>query len=99
MYLPTTDIIAIGYPNTPKRGTKDPEILIWCEKNNFILVTNNRASMPLHLKEHLILGHHLPGIFVFRPQSKIGEIIDDLVLIASVSEGNEYVDSITYIPL
>ncbi|WP_017294877.1 DUF5615 family PIN-like protein [Geminocystis herdmanii] len=99
LYLSNIEIIAIGDPNTPKKGTKDPEILIWCEKNNFILVTNNRASMPLHLKEHLTQGHHLPGIFVFRPQSKIGEIINDLVLIASASQGNEYVDMITYIPL
>ena len=43
----------IGDPNTPPRGTLDPEILWWCEENSFILVTNNRKSMPQHLQVHL----------------------------------------------
>ena len=38
------DLVAwlIGDPGAPPRGTLDPEILIWCEENGFILVTNNR---------------------------------------------------------
>ena len=40
---PDTILWCIGVlPN----GTPDPEILIWCEQNGTILVTNNRASMP-----------------------------------------------------
>lgn len=39
----------IGMLGAPALGTLDPEILIWCEENDFILVTNNRKSMPLHL--------------------------------------------------
>ncbi|MDM8525395.1 hypothetical protein QUF80_18670, partial [Desulfococcaceae bacterium HSG8] len=29
------------------------DILLWCETDNFSLVTNNRKTMPGHLKEHL----------------------------------------------
>jgi hypothetical protein len=35
----------VGDPGAPSRGTADPDILLWCEKNSFILVTNNRKSM------------------------------------------------------
>jgi hypothetical protein len=45
----------IGMPGVPEYGTLDPEILIWCEENEFILVTNNRKSMPVHLEDHLAL--------------------------------------------
>ncbi|WP_272819273.1 DUF5615 family PIN-like protein [Scytonema hofmannii] len=43
---------AVGDMGTPSKGTLDPEILIWCEEHDFILVTNNRTSMPVHLIEH-----------------------------------------------
>ncbi len=46
---PDLVIRVIGEPATPPKGTLDPEILCWCEENNFILVTNNRTSMPVHL--------------------------------------------------
>ena len=46
----------VGDPGTPPTSTSDPEILRWCEENSFILVTNNRKSMPRHLRDHLSQG-------------------------------------------
>jgi hypothetical protein len=43
----------IGDPGSPPRQTPDPDILIWCEAHDFLLVTNNRSSMPVHLNDHL----------------------------------------------
>jgi Domain of unknown function (DUF5615) len=43
---PDLVVWAIGDPNTPPKGTLDPDILIWCEKYDFILVTNNRSLCP-----------------------------------------------------
>ncbi|MDZ4879173.1 MAG: hypothetical protein CLLPBCKN_008611 [Chroococcidiopsis cubana SAG 39.79] len=89
----------IGEPGVPPTGTLDPEILLWCEINNFILVTNNRSSMPVHLAEHLAQGHYIPGIFVLRPRAEIGQVLDDLILIALAGNENEYQDRIVHIPL
>jgi len=55
---------AVEEPHCPARGTLDPEILLWCEEYNFILVTNNRKPMPVHLVDHLNEGRHIPGIFI-----------------------------------
>jgi predicted nuclease of predicted toxin-antitoxin system len=98
-YQPDLTVWMVGDPNLPPRGTKDPEILLWCEQNRFILVTKNRSSMPVHLVEHLAQGGHVPGIFVLRRQAELGQVIEDLVLIAAVAEENEYQDQITYVPL
>jgi len=32
----------VGMLGVPAFGTLDPETLIWCEENEFLLVTNNR---------------------------------------------------------
>jgi hypothetical protein len=36
---PDLVVWAIGDPNTPPKGTLDPDILLWCERYDFILVT------------------------------------------------------------
>ncbi len=90
---------AVGDTGTPLKGTLDPEILIWCEEHDFILVTNNRTSMPVHLIEHLAQGRHVPGIFILNPKMSIGETIEELILIAEASRDDEYQDCITHLPL
>jgi hypothetical protein len=90
---------AVGDEGVPPNGTLDPEILIWCEEHGFILVTNNRTSMPPHLTEHMTQGRHVPGIFILNPNMSIGETIDELILIAQASRDDEYQDYITHLPL
>lgn len=72
----------VGEPATPAKGTLDPEILDWCEATGFILVTNNRRSMPIHLAEHLTQGRHIPGILILNPSLSMGETLEELVVVA-----------------
>ncbi len=76
------EIIAlkIGEPGLPPNGTKDPDILNWCEENEFILVTNNRASMPVHISEHIANGGHISGIIELNPGMSINETVKELKL-------------------
>lgn len=97
--FPELVVRMIGEPATPTRGTLDPEILVWCEATGFILVTNNRRSMPVHLAEHCAQGGHVPGIFILNPSLSIGETLKDLKLVAEVSFDNEYQDRLEYLPL
>lgn len=90
---------AVGEPNTPLKSTFDPEILLWCEANNCILVTNNRTSMPVHLAEHIAQNCHVPGIFILNPDMGISETINELILIAECAFEDEYQDQIVYLPI
>jgi hypothetical protein len=95
------DVIAwrIGAPGTPPSGTDDPTILTWCEAERLILVTNNRASMPMHLADHLASGRHVPGIFVLRDSMTFGEAAEELALIFGATEPAEHVDRLRYLPI
>ncbi len=92
-------VYAVGDPGCPLRGTLDPEILFWCEENLCILVTNNRASMPPHLAAHLTQGHHIPGILILNERMSIGEMIEELLLIAEEGIPSAYQDHITFLPV
>ncbi|MEA5468046.1 DUF5615 family PIN-like protein [Spirulina sp. 06S082] len=96
---PELKVRIIGDLDVPPKGTLDPEILVWCELNNYILVTNNRKSMPKHLAQHLEEGGHIPGIFTIDLEIGMGQLLDELILIASASFEDEYRDRIEYLPL
>jgi hypothetical protein len=96
---PETVAWCVGDPGAPLLHSLDPEILIWCEAHSFSLVTNNRASMPVHLRNHLAAGRHVPGIFILNLNMSMGETIDELTLIWSVSEAEEYADQLNYLPI
>jgi hypothetical protein len=89
----------VGDPGTPPKSTLDPEILCWCEEYNFILVTNNRASMPVHLAEHIAQGRNIPGIFILNEKLTIGQTINELIVVSDASFDNEYQNQIVNLPL
>jgi hypothetical protein len=89
----------VGLPGAPAKGTPDPDILAWCETNDFVLVTNNRKSMPAHLVAHLANGRHVPGMLVVSPHMTIGEMVDELLLIVHAALADEFQDQIIYLPI
>lgn len=89
----------VGDAGAPDLQTLDPDILLWCEANGFILVTNNRSSMPLHLRDHLAAGRHVPGIFILNPNMSMGATVDELALIWGASDPAEYVGRLSFLPV
>jgi hypothetical protein len=80
-------------------GTLDPDILLWCEEHSFLLVTDNRRSMPRPLRDHLAAGRQIPGILVLRPKANLGEIVEELLMISEVGEIEDFQNSISFIPI
>ena len=96
---PGIEILAIGDPGAPSAGMSDQDILNWIEENQYILVTENRSTMPRHLSNHFTSGKHIPGLLWVRPSVGIGHIIEELYLIWISSSADEYKDRAIYIPL
>lgn len=96
---PEIIITTIGAEDTLPTGTLDPEILEWIEQHNYILITNNRRSMPAHIAAHFAQGRHFPGILLITQEMSIGEIVAELELIWEASQAEEYFDMVGYIPL
>ena len=90
---------AIGDGIAPPKGTVDPDILDWIEANNCWLVTNNRASMPVHLRDHLSSGKHIPGIIQLPRRLDVAQIAADLVLLWSAARPGEFQDQLVHLPL
>ncbi len=55
--------------------------------------------MPVHLRDHLDAGHHVPGLFILNPNMSIGDTVDELALVCGASESDEYRDLLIYLPI
>lgn len=96
----TIDLLRVGQLNAPAFGTPDEDILLYCEATQRALVTDNRASMPGHIANHLGTGHHHWGVLKTRRKDlSIGAIAAELSLIWEASEAEEYLDREDWIPL
>ncbi len=69
------------------------------EEYNFVLVTNNRKSMPVHLNEHITENRHMPGIFILNQNLSAGQNLEELILLAEYSFEGEYQDQIIHLPI
>ena len=93
------EVLAIGEADAPPAGTSDPDLLVWLEKEGYLLVTENRSTMPVHLADHYEMGRHVSGVLWIRPGTGLGQIIEELYLIWHASTADEYRDRALFIPL
>ena len=93
------DILRVGDESTPNFGTLDSEILIYLQQSKRILLTDNRKSMPEHIKAHWNNGGYIWGLFWLSPNATFREIAEDLVLIWETTEAEEWKNQLIWIPL
>lgn len=96
---PELRVYLIGEGMALVKGAPDADVLAWIEANSCMLVTNNRASMPGHLADHLALGRHVPGIIQLPRRMNMRVILDDLWLIWAAAQPDEFLDQIVHLPL
>lgn len=56
---PKIDIVRIDEPNTLPLGSLDPEVLLYLDRSQRLLITDNRTSMSGHLKDHWQRGNSI----------------------------------------
>jgi hypothetical protein len=92
------DVVRVGDPSDLPLASFDPDILLWAEREDRILVSFDKATLAGHLAEHLQAGHHSPGVFTLRRGSRLSEVVSHLALVAYASDAWEWQDRIEFIP-
>ncbi len=91
-------ITRVGKKGAPPKGTTDPDLLFFAEKEGYALITFDKRTLPRQVAEHLAVGGHTWGIFLLRPGFSLRRYAEDLYLIWSASQGEEWRDGIEYLP-
>lgn len=92
------DTVRVGDAADLPLATEDPEILLWAEREQRILVTHDPDTMPIHLQAHLRAGHHSPGVFMVRHRATLLQVVTFLVDAAYASRPEEWRDGLWFVP-
>lgn len=79
-------------------GVPDPEVLALAARIERVLVTHDRKTMPKHFAEFIV---HTPssGVIVIPQKLPIRAAVDDLLLIWTASDAEEWLNRIQVLPL
>ena len=88
----------IGDPDAPAKGSSDRDVLMWCEVNDFVLVTKDHRTIPRHVSDHFAESRHLPGVLILRIEMRFDDVLAWLELYANATQPDELRDLVLYIP-
>jgi hypothetical protein len=79
-------------------GLPDPEVLFRAAEDGRVLVTHDLQTMPRHFAA-FITTHQSAGLLLIPQHLPIAAAVDDLLLIWSTMEAEEWRNLIWYLPL
>jgi hypothetical protein len=96
---PSIALLRIGQVGAPAKGTPDPQVLEYAERERMAIFTHDISTMPVHAVNHSASGRNTFGVFIWtRDLSHVVGAADDLILIWAASEAEEWVDKVEYLP-
>jgi hypothetical protein len=95
---PTMDILAVGEPGAPPKGTLDPDVLLAAETLGRLLISGDKSTMTRHLAAHFLAGHHTSGVLLLRAGFPLAKYAGDIRLIWFATLRDEWIDRTDYIP-
>lgn len=76
----------------------DPQLLTWAAQERRIVITHDRKTMPTYAAALVREGKDIAGLFVVPRSLPIHQVIEDLELMITCSENDEWVNAIRYLP-
>jgi hypothetical protein len=94
---PSLDIVRIQDVGLVK--APDPDVLEWAAKENRVLLTHDRNTIPRFAYERVANGKRMPGVIDVDRSVPMGIAIEDILLLAVLSDSGELEGRIVYLPL
>ena len=77
----------------------DPAVLDWAASQGWVVITHDHRTMRPCAEDRLKAGLPMTGLILVRQTAALGEVIDDLVLIAEATTAEEWNGTIVFLPL
>lgn len=95
--VPGVDIVRVQ--DVSLSGADDPAVLAWAADEGRVLLTHDVATITFYAYERVRAGLPMPGVFEISRTLPLGQVIDDLILIAECSAEGEWEGQVGYLPL
>ena len=95
---PLMDLLRVGEAGAPPKGTRDPDLLLTAEATGRILLSDDKNSLPQHIRRHLAAGRHSCGVLLMKQGFALARFLHDVLLIWHATMADEWVDQLVYLP-
>jgi Domain of unknown function (DUF5615) len=95
--LPEVDVVRVR--DSGLSGATDVAILDWTATEGRVLVSHDVRTITRHAYDRVRSGQVMPGVFEVPARAPIGQVIEDLVLLITVSLPREWEGQVRYLPL
>jgi hypothetical protein len=96
-HYPTVDVVRVGDEDAPPLGTPDTDLLLYLERTQRALITDNRDSMPGHIADHFAQGRQHWGIFEVHKNVPFGSLAELMYLYWEVTEAEEWINPVEWL--
>jgi hypothetical protein len=79
--------------------SSDAEVLAYAARENRMVVSHDVNTMPAAANVRLATGQSLNGLLLAHQLSPLAAVIENLVLIWSASEAEEWVNQVWFLPI
>lgn len=80
-------------------AASDPVILDWAARDERVVLTHDRRTMPGFANQRVAAGEQMPGVFLVDKSLPIGAAVDELLLAIHCFEPDECRQVVKYFPL
>ena len=80
-------------------GASDPAVLQWAAQEQRILLTHDVSTVTHYAYQRIEAGLSMPGVIKVSPALPVGQVIEDILLLAELSLEGEWEGRIIYLPL
>lgn len=94
---PTLDVVHANLVGM--RQVPDPDLLAWAAATGRVLVSLDRKTLIHHAQDRIGAGLPMAGVVLVRRSLTIGQVIDQLELLALASEPADLQDLIQFLPI
>jgi hypothetical protein len=94
--IPQVDVVTAFEIGMSK--ATDTELLTWASQEGRVIITHDRTTMPIHAADLMSKGENIAGLFVVLRSLPLHQVIEDLELMITCSENDEWVNVIRYLP-
>ena len=77
----------------------DAEVLEYAADNQLIVISHDVNTMPAEAYVRIRAGAPVVGLLMVKQSEPVGRVLDDLILIWSASEGEEWQNVLAFLPL
>jgi len=94
---PELDIVRVQ--EVGLRGADDRAILEWAANEDRVVLTHDAATMTYYAYERVSVGLSMPGVIEVADDLPLGQVIEDILLLAEYSNKGEWESQVIYLPL